>query len=229
VLLNYSGERRSVLTLAHELGHALHGRLASEAGVFNSDTPLTLAETASVFGEALTFRSLFAREDDPRRRLDLLVGRIDDAVATVFRQIALNRFEDSLHRARRDDGELTGDRLAELWLETQRPMLGDAVDTGDGFEAWWSYISHFTFAPGYVYAYAFGYLLSLAIFRRYEREGDTLVEPYLRLLRAGGSDSPENLARIVGLDVRRRELWDEGLAAIDDLVSQAERLAEELA
>jgi oligoendopeptidase F len=225
VLLNYSGERRAVLTLAHELGHGLHGRLASEAGVFNSATPLTLAETASVFGEALVFRLLFEREHDPRRRLDLLVGRIDDSVATVLRQIALNRFEDAVHRARRDEGELSADRLRELWLDTQRPLLGDAVEAGDDYGTWWSYISHFTFAPGYVYAYAFGYLLSLAIFRRYEREGDAVVEPYLRLLRAGGSDSPEKLAAMVGLDVRRRELWEEGLAAIDDLVSQAEALA----
>jgi oligoendopeptidase F len=227
ILLNYSGERRSVLTLAHELGHGLHGLLAREAGVFNSATPLTLAETASVFGEALVFRSLFEREDDPRRRLDLLIGRIDDGVATVFRQIALNRFEDAIHGARRAEGELSGDRLAELWLETQRPMFGDAIDT-DGYEPWWSYISHFTFAPGYVYAYAFGYLFALAIFRRYEREGDAVVEPYLRLLRAGGSDSPERLAGLVGLDVRDARLWEDGLAALDDLVSEAERLAADL-
>jgi oligoendopeptidase F len=224
ILLNYSGERRSVLTLAHELGHGLHALLARDAGVFNSATPLTLAETASVFGEALVFRSLFEREDDPRRRLDLLIGRIDDGVATVFRQIALNRFEDAIHGARRAEGELSPDRVAELWLETQRAMLGDAVET-DGYESWWSYISHFTFAPGYVYAYSFGYLFALAIFRRYEREGDAIVDPYLRLLRAGGSDSPERLAALVGLDVRRPGLWEDGLAALDDLVSEAEELA----
>ena len=224
VLLNYTGERRAVLTLAHELGHALHGSLAEEAGVFNSNTPLTLAETASVFGEALAFRVLLEREQDPRRRLDLLIGRIDDTVATVFRQIALNRFEDAIHRARRDEGELSAERFAELWLETQAAQLGDAVDL-NGYERWWSYIIHFTIAPGYVYAYAFGYLFALAIFRRYEREGDAMVEPYLQLLRAGGSESPERLAEIVGLDIRHRALWDEGLQAIDDLVTEAEELA----
>ncbi len=228
VLLNFTGERRAVLTLAHELGHGLHGSLAADAGVFNSNTPLTLAETASVFGEALVFRALLEREDDPRRRLDLLTGRIDDSVATVFRQIALNRFEDVVHRARRDEGELSPERLEELWLEVQGAQLGDAVDL-DGYERWWSYIPHFTSAPGYVYAYAFGYLFALSIYRRYEREGDAMVEPYLRLLRSGGSDSPERLAAIVGLDIRGREIWDEGLEAIATLVTEAEELAESMA
>ena len=129
-----------------------------------------------------------------------------------------------MHRARREEGELSPERLAELWIETQAAQLGDAVDL-DGYERWWSYVVHFTYAPGYVYAYSFGYLFALAIFRRYEREGDSMVEPYLRLLRAGGSDTPERLAGIVGLNIRERALWDEGLAAIDDLVSEAEELA----
>jgi oligoendopeptidase F len=227
VLLNYTGERRAVLTLAHELGHALHGTLAQQAGVFGSNTPLTLAETASVFGEALVFRSLLEQEQDPRRRLDLLIGSIDDAVATVFRQIAFNRFEDAVHRTRREEGELSPERLAELWIETQSAQLGDAVDLS-GYESWWSYIVHFTYAPGYVYAYAFGYLFALSIFRRYEREGDSMIEPYLRLLSAGGSETPERLAGIVGLNIRERALWDEGLAAIDDLVTEAEELAASL-
>ncbi|MBD0328723.1 MAG: M3 family oligoendopeptidase [Thermoleophilia bacterium] len=225
VLMNFTGDRRSVLTLAHELGHGLHGVLAAEAGVLNSQTPLTLAETASVFAEALTFGALRQRDDDPRRRLDLLIGRIDDAIATVFRQIALNRFEDAVHRERREAGELSPDRFGELWLETQGALLGDVVELGDDYRPWWSYIGHFALSPGYVYAYAFGYLFSLAIFRRYEREGEAMVEPYLRLLRAGGSDAPERLAAIVGLDVRARGLWDDGLAAIDDVVTEAEGLA----
>jgi oligoendopeptidase F len=226
VLMNYTGDRRSVLTLAHELGHALHGVLAKDRGVFNSETPLTLAETASVFGEALTFRNLVAGEDDPTRRLDLVVGRLDDAVATVFRQIALNRFEDAVHTARRSEGELAPDRVSELWQETQSSMLGDSVDL-DGYATWWSYIPHFVASPGYVYAYAYGYLFSLAIFRRYEREGDSMVEPYLELLRAGGSEAPAELARIVGLDLSDGALWHDGLAAVDELLGQAEELAAE--
>jgi oligoendopeptidase F len=224
VLMNFTGDRRSGLTLAHELGHGLHGVLAQDRGVFNSETPLTLAETASVFGEALTFRSLMAGEQDPKRRLDMLIGRIDDAVATVFRQIALNRFEDAVHGARRGEGELAPDRFSELWEQTQRAMLGDSVDL-DGYETWWSYVPHFVVSPGYVYAYSYGYLFSLAIFRAWEREGDELVEPYLDLLRAGGSKPPEELAAIVGLDLSDRGLWEDGLEAIDELLAEAEELA----
>jgi oligoendopeptidase F len=224
VLMNYTGDRRSVLTLAHELGHGLHGVLAQDRGVFNSETPLTLAETASVFGEALTFRSLIGGEEDPRRRLDMLVGRIDDAVATVFRQIALNRFEDTVHGERRGTGELSPDRFSELWAETQAAMLGDSVDL-DGYATWWSYVPHFVVSPGYVYAYAYGYLFSLAIFRRWERDGDELVEPYLEMLRAGGSAPPEQLAAIVGLDLSDRALWEDGLDAVDELLAEAEELA----
>lgn len=224
VLMNYTGDRRSVLTLAHELGHGLHGVLAQDRGVFNSETPLTLAETASVFGEALTFSSVMAGEEDPRRRLDMLVGRLDDAVATVFRQIALNRFEDAIHAERRGRGELSPDRFSELWSETQAAMLGDSVDL-DGYATWWSYVPHFVVSPGYVYAYAYGYLFSLAIFRRWERDGDELVEPYLDLLRAGGSAPPEQLAAIVGLDLSDRGLWEDGLEAIDELMAEAEELA----
>jgi oligoendopeptidase F len=227
--MNFTGDRRSVLTLAHELGHALHGVLAAEQGIFNSETPLTMAETASVFGEALTFKRMLAREDDPARRLDLLVGRLDDAVATVFRQIALNRFEDRVHGARRGDGELSADRFSELWAETQRDLLGDSVEITDGYRTWWSYVPHFVVSPGYVYAYAYGFLFSLAIFRRYEVEGEPLVAPYLELLRAGGSAPPAELARIVDLDVADRRLWETGLEAIDELLTEAEELADQVA
>jgi oligoendopeptidase F len=224
VLLNYTADRRAVLTLAHELGHGLHGYLAQEAGVFNSQTPLTLSETASVFGEALAFQRLLADEVDDERRLDLLVGRIDDSIATVYRQIAMNRFEDGVHTARREEGELASDRIAEIWIETQRQMLGDGVDL-DGYERWWSYVPHYVVSPGYVYAYAYGYLFSLAIFRKWEREGSSLVEPYFELLRAGGSDVPERLAEMVGLDVGDPALWADGLAAMDELLTEAEQLA----
>ena len=228
VLMNYAGERRSVLTLAHELGHGLHGSLAQELGLLNSLTPLTLAETASVFGEALTFERLKEREDDPRAQLDLLVGRIDDAVSTVFRQIALNRFEHAIHTARRDEGELPVERIAELWAAEQERMFGDSVEVTDGYRSWWSYIPHFIGVPGYVYAYAFGYLFSLAIYRRYLDEGDSLVEPYLDLLRAGGSAPPAELASRLGFDVTDSGFWSAGLDAIGVLVDEAEQLAAEL-
>ena len=191
--MNYTGDRRSILTLAHELGHGLHGALSQPLGLYNASTPLTTAETASVFGEALTFKRLLATEDDPRRRLDLLAGRLEDAIATVFRQIAMNRFEHAVHTERREVGELAPERFGELWLEQQAALFADAVDL-DGYTPWWSYIPHFTGVPGYVYAYAYGFLFSLAIYRRYEQEGDAMVEPYLELLRAGGSRTPEELA-----------------------------------
>jgi oligoendopeptidase F len=227
VFMNFTGDRRSILTLAHELGHGLHGYLAQPLGLFNADTPLTTAETASVFGEALTFKRLLALEEDPRRRLNLLAGRIEDSIATVFRQIAMNRFEDAVHTERREQGELSPERLEELWLETQTRMLGDSVDV-DGYGTWWSYIPHFLGTPGYVYAYAYGFLFSLAIFRRYETEGEAMVEPYLELLRRGGSKPPEELAQIVGLDLTDPGIWDSGIDALAAELDEAEALANEI-
>jgi len=228
VLMNYAGERRSILTLAHELGHGLHGALAQDLGLLNARTPLTLAETASVFGEALTFQKLMEREDDRRARLDLLVGRIDDTIGTVFRQIALNRFEHAIHTGRREDGELAVERISKLWIAEQERMLGDAVEVTDDYGIWWSYVPHFIAAPGYVYAYSFGYLFSLAIYRRYLDEGEALVEPYLDLLRAGGSAPPAELASRLGFDIGDPGFWAAGLDAIGALVDEAEQLATQL-
>lgn len=225
VLLNYTGERRSILVLAHELGHGLHGFLAQDKGLFNAHTPLTLAETASVFGEALTFRRLLEAEADPKARLDLLAGRIDDTIATIFRQVAMNRFEDTIHNTRRGQGEISVDRFAEFWADTQTAMLGEAVEVTEGYRSWWSYIPHIVHVPGYVYAYAFGYLFSLAIFQKYLQEGEPFVGSYLDLLRAGGSDKPEVLAKIVGLDITDPGFWASGLEIIDGLLKEAEQLA----
>jgi oligoendopeptidase F len=227
VFLNFTGDRRSVLTLAHELGHGLHGVLAQPLGLFNASTPLTTAETASVFGEALTFRRLLAEERDPRRRLDLLAGRIEDAIATVFRQISMNRFEHAIHTERRTVGELSPDRLNELWLDEQTALFGDSVDM-EGYAPWWSYVTHFASVPGYVYAYAYGYLFALAVYRRYEQDGEALVGPYLDLLRAGGSKAPEELARGVGLDLSDPSIWASGIDALAEELDEAERLAVEL-
>jgi oligoendopeptidase F len=227
VLMNYTGDRRSVLTLAHELGHGLHGVLSQPLGLYNGSTPLTTAETASVFGEALTFERLLDAEDDPRRRLDLLAGRMEDGIATVFRQIAMNRFEHAVHTERRESGELSVERIGELWMDRQAALFGDSVDI-DGYTAWWSYVTHFTGAPGYVYAYAFGYLFSLAIYRRYLQEGEAMVAPYLDLLRAGGSRSPEELAAGVGLDLADPGFWAAGIDAMAVQLDEAERLAVEI-
>jgi len=227
ILLNYTGDRRSILTLAHELGHGLHGVLAQPLGLFNASTPLTTAETASVFGEALTFERLLAAEEDPKRRLDLLTGRIEDAIATTFRQVAMNRFEHAVHSERRSEGELASERIAELWIEHQRQLFGDSVDI-TGYEPWWSYIPHFTGSPGYVYAYAYGYLFALSIYRRYRLDGDAIVGPYVELLRAGGSRAPEELAQLVGLDLTDPAIWASGIDALAEELDEAERLAGEL-
>jgi len=224
VFMNFTGDRRSVLTLAHELGHGLHGYLAEPLGLFNANTPLTTAETASVFGEALTFKRLLAIEDDPARRLNLLAGRIEDSIATVFRQISMNRFEDVVHTARREEGELSMEKLEELWLETQTRMFGDSVDV-DGYGTWWSYIPHFMGSPGYVYAYAYGFLFALSIFRKYELEGEAMVEPYLDVLRSGGSKPPEELAKLVGLDLTDPSIWESGIDAFAAELDEAEALA----
>jgi oligoendopeptidase F len=227
VFVNFTGDRRSILTLAHELGHGLHGLLAQPLGLFNAETPLTTAETASVFGEALTFKRLLALEDDPHRRLNLLAARIEDSIATVFRQVAMNRFEDAVHTHRRESGEVSPEKFEELWLDTQTRMLDDSVDL-DGYATWWSYIPHFISTPGYVYAYAYGFLFALSIFRSYEQEGESMVEPYLDVLRAGGSKPPEELARMVGLDLTDPAIWHSGIEALSSELDEAEALAQEI-
>jgi oligoendopeptidase F len=188
---------------------------------------LTTAETASVFGEALTFKQLLAIEDDPNRRLNLLAGRIEDSIATVFRQIAMNRFEHAVHTTRREEGELSIEKVEELWLAAQKQLFADSVDV-EGYGTWWSYVSHFMGSPGYVYAYAYGFLFALSIFRKYELEGEPMVEPYLEVLRAGGSKPPEELARLVGLDLTDPRIWESGIDAIAVQLDEAEALATEI-
>ncbi|PSQ79082.1 MAG: oligoendopeptidase F [Bacteroidetes bacterium QH_8_67_23] len=227
VLLNYTGKPRDVQTLAHELGHGVHQTLAREQGVLQASTPLTTAETASVFGEMLVFQRLLAQEEDPRSRLKLLVSKIDDTLATVFRQTAMNRFEEKIHTARRSEGELPPERFSALWMETQEAMFDGSVTLGDHYRRWWSYIPHFLHTPGYVYAYAFGELLVLALYARNEAEGDGFSERYLDLLRAGGSDWPDALVAPLGADLTEPSFWQEGLGEIEALIERAEALAEE--
>jgi oligoendopeptidase F len=225
VLLNWTGRRRDVLTLAHELGHGAHAYLARGQGVFHQSTPLTLAETASVFGETVTFGRLLADTTDPDARLALLAESLEGQIATVFRQIAMNRFEDRVHTERREQGELSVDRFGECWVETQADMLGAAVDLTPGYRSWWSYIPHFIGTPGYVYAYAYGQLLALSVYREYERQGAAFVPAYLELLSKGGSDTPEALGRIVGVDLADPGFWDGGLGIVEEQLAAAEQAA----
>jgi oligoendopeptidase F len=226
VMLNYTARRRDVLTMAHELGHGLHAALAQPQGVYHQGTPLTLAETASVFGETLVFERLLAATDNDEQRLSLLAERLDASMATVFRQMSMNRFEHLIHTRRRDEGELSTDKIGELWLESQTEMFGDSVELSPGYRIWWSYIPHFINTPGYVYAYAYGQLLALSAYRRFTQEGDSFIPRYLELLAAGGSRSPEELGAIVGIDLADPGFWDAGLALIDEQLSAAEKLAE---
>jgi oligoendopeptidase F len=227
VLLNFTARQRDVLTMAHELGHGLHAALAQPQGVFQFTTPLTLAETASVFGEALVFGRLLDQAADDQARLGLLAERVDGAVATVFRQMAMNRFEHMMHTRRRTEGELSVDRIAELWTESQAEMFGDAVEMTAGYRIWWSYIPHFINVPGYVYAYAYGQLLALSVYGRYLEEGPSFAPRYLELLAAGGSRSPEELGAIVGIDLADPGFWDSGLQLVEQQLRAAEELADD--
>jgi oligoendopeptidase F len=227
VLLNYTARRRDVLTLAHELGHGVHAALAGHQGVFHFATPLTLAETASVFGETLVFGRLLEDAPTPDSRLALLAESIEGSIATVFRQVAMNRFEHLAHTERRTQGELSLDRIDALWGESQEELLGDAVEVTEGYRSWWSYVPHFVNTPGYVYAYAYGQLLALAVYGRYEEQGEAFVPAYLELLSAGGSMPPEALGRIVGIDLADPGFWDRGLDLVERQLAAAERAAGE--
>jgi oligoendopeptidase F len=225
VMLNWTSTTRDVATLAHELGHGVHFYLAREQGIYHQSVPLTVAETASVFGETVTSNRLLSMIDDPNERFALLASTLEDSIATVFRQIAMNRFEHAVHTTRREDGELSVERFGDLWVETQTAMLGDAVEVTDGYRSWWSYVPHFMGSPGYVYAYAYGQLLALSVYARYREEGDAFVPAYLDLLRAGGSMKPEDLGRIVDCDLADPDFWRNGLKIVEGQLTAAEAAA----
>lgn len=228
IFMNFDGKLRDVQTLAHELGHGVHQYLSREQGVLQADTPLTTAETASVFGEMLVFRKLMRKLDDPKEKLALLIGKIDDTIATVFRQVSMNRFEEAIHTRRRREGELTTGEFSKLWRETQETMYGTSVTLTENYDLWWCYIPHFLHTPGYVYAYAFGELLVLALYDEYTQSANGFSDKYLDMLRAGGSDWPENIVGKLGLDITRPDFWDQGLSAIEKMVEQAEELAQQI-
>jgi oligoendopeptidase F len=225
VMLNFTARRRDVLTMAHELGHGLHAALAQPQGVFHQSTPLTLAETASVFGEALVFGRMLQAAPDDDARLSLLAERIDGAIATVFRQMAMNRFEHLVHTRRRSEGELSVQRICDAWVEAQSELFGESVQITEGYRMWWSYVPHFINTPGYVYAYAYGQLLALSVYGRYLEEGPSFAPDYLELLAAGGSRTPEELGAMVGIELADPGFWDAGLALVEQQLREAEELA----
>ena len=225
VMLNFTGTLRDALVMAHELGHGLHDRLATKQHIFDFNPPLTLAETASVFGEALTFDRIMAEEKDPKVRLAMLCSQCENAFSTVFRQVAFNQYEEACHLARRTEGELAIDQLNEIYQSKLQPMFGDALVLTDEHKVWWSYVEHFLHTPGYVYAYAYGNLLALSVYYRFLERGTAFVDDYLDFLAAGGSTRPDELVRRIGLDITDPGFWDAGLTILDGMVTEVERLA----
>jgi oligoendopeptidase F len=223
VLLNYLGKPRDVMTLAHELGHGVHQVLAAPNGPLMAPTPLTLAETASVFGEMLTFRKLLAQTADKKQRKAMLAAKVEDMINTVVRQIAFYSFERKLHLERRN-GELTADKICELWMSVQAESLGPAIELRPGYESFWVYIPHFVHAPFYVYAYAFGDCLVNSLYAVYEQSASGFAERYLAMLSAGGTKHHAELLAPFGLDARDPKFWDGGLNVIGNLIGELERL-----
>jgi len=223
VLLNYMGKPRDVMTLAHELGHGVHQVLAAPNGPLMAPTPLTLAETASVFGEMLTFKKLLAQTTDKKQRKAMLAAKVEDMINTVVRQIAFYSFERKVHGERRN-GELTADKLCDLWMSVQSESLGPAIELKPGYETFWAYIPHFVHSPFYVYAYAFGDCLVNSLYAVYEKSASGFAERYLEMLSAGGTKHHSELLAPFGLDARDPKFWDGGLSVIANLISELETL-----
>jgi oligoendopeptidase F len=223
ILCNYTDNLRDVMTVAHELGHGLHGCLSRKQSYFNYDTPLTTAETASVFGEMLVFDYLLARQADAQVQVALLAGKLEDIFATVFRQNVLTRFEAAAFAARKEK-RLTPELLGALWIEANGRYYGDSVEMPEGYRWGWSYIPHFIHSRFYCYSYVFGQLLVLALYRMYREQGESFVPKYLALLEAGGSDSPEALLKPLGVDIHDPGFWQKGLQEIGGLIKKLEGL-----
>ncbi len=228
VLLNYMGKMKDVMTLAHELGHGVHAELARQQSQVHTgysrfhSLPLTTAETASTFGEMLLFDHLLQRQEDPAIRLAMRMERMQDTISTVFRQIGLNRFEERIHAARREQGELTTEQFSTYWMETQKAQFQDSVTLEDDYRLGWSYIPHFISTPGYVYAYAFGELLVWSLYALYQEKPDGFAGRFLDVLRAGTSDWPHNILTPMGVDLQDPDFWYQGLSYIDAFVASME-------
>ncbi len=228
VFVNFSGNVKQVLTLAHELGHGVHASLARKQNLLHFDMPLTLAETASVFAEMITFDAMKQTLTDPKERLTLIMQKIEEIFATVFRQTTMYRFEQDLHAASRTKGELTSEEIGSLWRKHQTNMFGTSVKMTPDYDIWWSYISHFIHTPFYVYAYAFGELLTLSLFAEYKKRGPAMVEDYLSFLEAGGSKGPDELLKPFGIDLHNKTFWQGGIKIIEEMVKEAKALHKQI-
>ncbi len=227
VFMNFTDKTSDTMTMAHELGHGVHQYLSREQGALQQSTPLTTAEMASVFGEMLLFDKLMGEVEDPESKLALISEKLQSDFATVFRQVIMTKFEQKLHAAYKEKGELKAEEINELWLEANEIEFGDTVELRDEYGWWWSYVLHFVHYPFYCYAYAFGELLVLALYDMYKEQGEEFVPKYIELLKAGGSDDPKNLLEKIGVDVTDPDFWNRGLSVIEEHVEEAEKLAEE--
>ncbi|MBI3316346.1 MAG: M3 family oligoendopeptidase [Candidatus Omnitrophica bacterium] len=225
ILVNYTGTVRDVMTVAHELGHGLHQVLSQKAGILESSAPLTMAETASVFGEMLIFDQLFDNEKDPGNRLALLCGKIDDNFSTVFRQVAMTDFELSAHESGLKEGELSSEVISDLWMRANAAMYGDSVTLTENYRHGWKYIPHFIHSPFYCYAYAFAQLFVLSLYAEYRKNKTAFVPRYLEMLSLGGSKKPGEIAAVGGIDIHRPGFWRSGLQFLEEMVARAETLA----
>jgi oligoendopeptidase F len=223
VLLNYLGKPRDVMTLAHELGHGVHQVLAARQGALMASTPLTLAETASVFGEMLTFQRLLKAADDPKKRKIMLASKVEDMINTVVRQIAFYTFERKIHSARKE-GEMTPEQINDIWMSVQAESLGDAIEFGPGYEVFWTYIPHFIHSPFYVYAYAFGDCLVNSLYARYQESAEGFKDKYFEMLKAGGTKHHSELLKPFGLDATDPAFWQKGLSVISGMIDELERM-----
>lgn len=226
ILLNFTDKTSDTMTMAHELGHGVHQYLARDQGVLQQSTPLTTAEMASVFGEMLLFDKLMNETEDPEKRLILISDKLQSDFATVFRQVIMTKFEQKLHQAQKEKGELRPEEINQLWIEANEMEFGDVLELRDEYGWWWSYVLHFVHYPFYCYAYAFGELLVLALYDMYKKQGKEFVPKYIELLKAGGSDDPKNLLKKIGVDITDPDFWQRGLSVLREHVEQAEKLAE---
>lgn len=228
IMLNYTDTLSDAMTMAHELGHGIHQYLARKQGDLLMDTSLCMAETASIFGEMLLFNELVAKEKDPKKKLNLLCGKIEGTFATVMRQIMMNRFETRLHAARREKGELKAEEINKIWLEENRWMFGKSVEMTEEYGIWWCYVLHFVHYPFYTYAYSFGELMVMSLYEQYRKQGQKFVPKYLDMLASGGSDYPKALMKNMGFDITNPEFWQNGLDVMDRMIKQAEAEAKKL-
>jgi len=221
--MNFHGKARDVMTLAHELGHGVHQVLAADQGTLMADTPLTTAETASVFGEMLTFRKMVDGETDPKRRRILLAGKVEDMLNTVVRQVAFHEFERRVHDERRL-GELSSERLGEIWMEIQSESLGPAIRLDDNYRHFWAYIPHFVHTPFYVYAYAFGDCLVNSLYGVFSSGHEGFQDKYLEMLSAGGTKRHKELLAPFGLDASDPNFWNQGLSVVQGFIDELEAM-----